>query len=88
MGWHVDIGGWLDKPRLIQVYSDDGQECDYLPERTCHTVPIKHDAMNSKGEKYIVTIDDRCSECGVWISVGANYCPGCGARVRSEDETS
>ena len=71
MTWSVDIGAWVDKPSVIQAFNDDGEEQDYLPERTCH-IKEYEDAP------YLV-----CSECGAVQpeDYTVYYCWCCGAKV-------
>lgn len=33
MSWHADVSDWVEKPSVIQIFGDDGSECDYLPEQ-------------------------------------------------------
>lgn len=69
MTWKADISVWLEKPSVIQVFSDDGQEQDYVPERTCEDVAIE-------GEWF------ECSKCGtVKRLIRPNFCPICGSKV-------
>lgn len=84
MIWSADISTWFEKPWIVQVFSDDGQEQDYFPERTCHmiyrgTFKPHHDFHRIE-----------CSECGGlffqtkgYLPV-AHYCPNCGAKVVEE----
>ena len=71
MSWQADVSVWADKPDSIQVFSDDGREVDYVPERTCRNTQSDFDFM--------------CSECGKCVDngrvLGINYCPNCGAKV-------
>lgn len=46
-------------------------------ERTCH----REEDQNNWGTMY----DDWCSECDEHIKQGANYCPGCGAKVVDDE---
>ena len=78
MTWSVDIGAWVDKPSFIQAFSDDGEEQDYLPERTCgfDMVTIDH-GSRSWGIKCTLCQCEFEHQSGrTW-----NYCPNCGSRV-------
>lgn len=71
-----DCGGvWLDWPHVITLFDDDGNERDYLPERTCKNISYPPEGF-------------LCSVCG-WGDFtepsyslrNASYCPHCGAKV-------
>lgn len=80
MTWQADISVWLEKPSVVQVFSDDGQEQDYVPERTC-----KVEAMFLNEYGYAPQIDDFTFELSCGHSVTwdeqPDYCPCCGAKV-------
>lgn len=80
MSWQTDVSVWTDKPDSIQVFSDDGQEQDYVPERTC-----KAELMPKNRELRMAPWLE-CSECGAELSAYGTdkYCHGCGAKVVSE----
>lgn len=80
MSWQTDVSVWTDKPDSIQVFSDDGQEQDYVPERTCKRITRGLDR-----KRIVSTVSWVCSECGKHMSEFDNYCPNCGARVTEED---
>ena len=71
-----DCGGvWLDWPRVITLFDDDGNERDYIPGRTC--------------KRELVELDEswccyKCDECGYPIDNDDRYCSGCGAKVVKE----
>ena len=71
MTWKADVSVWLEKPSVIQVFSDDGQEQDYVPEMTC------------KVEEYENTGIPVCSECGAIQpeDYTVYYCWCCGRKV-------
>ena len=70
--WYCDIAVWSEKPSVVQVFSDDGQEQDYLPERTCRREPMEiKDGLTA----YF------CSVCDGLMYEDEPYCPNCGARV-------
>lgn len=73
MKWQVDVSVWTDKPSVIQAYSDTGEGCDYLPERTCMVEKTETDEF---GHWVYVS-------CGhVILTHGKpSYCSTCGARV-------
>ena len=75
-----DCGGvWLDWPHVITLFDDDGNEQDYIPERTCQ--------CTTDDRAWCFA----CSECGKAFprdelkyahNAGEiNYCPNCGAKV-------
>lgn len=70
MSWYTDVSFWTKEPLVIQVYNDQGESFDYLPERTC----------KDTGEHPAGFL---CSSCGesyeMWRN--PNYCPNCGAKV-------
>lgn len=78
MSWYTDVSTWAKKPPAIQVYNDQGESVDYLPERTCQRV------FWQSGRMLV------CSECGAGMTKALdrycflNYCPNCGAKIEKE----
>lgn len=81
MSWYTDVSTWTKKPPAIQVYNEQGESFDYLPERTCKLERQKHERPG-----YPAFSTYRCSSCGrTYISADApdigEYCAECGAKV-------
>ena len=81
MTWKTDISVWLEKPSVVQVFSDDGQEQDYVPEMTCRMSRVTD-------ENRILFGWIECSECGPVYPPAAEaiqdairFCPYCGRKV-------
>lgn len=91
MMWKADISVWLEKPSAIQVFSDDGQEQDYVPERTCSPTGEWESISQTQAVRHVF-----CSACGHEFGMDRKdtipfertrlvglpyYCSECGARV-------
>lgn len=64
MSWQTDVSVWTDKPDSIQVFSDDGQEQDYVPERTCRD----EDGWCSECHKFLMNNGYAyCPHCGAKV---------------------
>ena len=81
MSWQTDVSVWTDKPETIQVFSDDGREQDYVPERTCHMECVP---MFPGTDSHFLCWE--CSDCSTTNDENRkpNYCPNCGAKVVDE----
>lgn len=88
MSWFADVSVWVEKPEVIQVFGDNGEEQDYVPERTCHDANTRFNAWTcSECKCTLQLMFDDYGESTLNIDGVAsvpNYCPNCGARVEVE----
>jgi len=78
--WKVQCSKCWCSPYPNNAHGDKNvvaQQWNTRAERTCH----REEDQNNWGTMY----NDWCSECNEHIKQGANYCPGCGAKVVDDE---